>query len=91
MQRAMREQKIELREIESDYTTASEFDNNSATGSSGKPQGSQNKSWPLSLDLQPHHAETANTDKECNAISSQSTPHGRRDAFTGKHKRSSTV
>lgn len=46
-QRAMREQKIELREIETDYTTASEFDNNnnsSTTGNSGKSQGSQNKS-----------------------------------------------
>lgn len=38
----MREQKIELREIETDYSTGSEYD-----ASGNKQQG---KSWPRSLD-----------------------------------------
>ncbi|KAH8277917.1 hypothetical protein KR018_010339 [Drosophila ironensis] len=38
VKRAMREQKIELREIETDYTTASEYEN---TGSSGGKQSSK--------------------------------------------------
>jgi len=40
-QRAMREQKIELREIETDYNTGTDYDN---TGSGSKPQGGPSKS-----------------------------------------------
>lgn len=42
----MREQKIELREIETDYSTGSEYD---ASGSKQQQTG-QGKSWPRSLD-----------------------------------------
>ncbi|XP_068144629.1 TP53-regulated inhibitor of apoptosis 1-like [Drosophila tropicalis] len=34
VKRAMREQKIELREIETDYTTGGEYDNNNSSSSS---------------------------------------------------------
>lgn len=39
----MREQKIELREIETDYSTGTEYDNNN-TASGSKNQSGQSKS-----------------------------------------------
>ncbi|EDW61054.2 TP53-regulated inhibitor of apoptosis 1 [Drosophila virilis] len=43
VKRAMREQKIELREIETDYSTGTEYDNNN-TASGSKSQSGQSKS-----------------------------------------------
>ncbi|XP_030563891.1 TP53-regulated inhibitor of apoptosis 1-like [Drosophila novamexicana] len=43
VKRAMREQKIELREIETDYSTGTEYDNNN-TQSGSKNQSGQSKS-----------------------------------------------
>lgn len=45
----MREHKIELREIETDYSTGTDYDNSAggnASGSGSKQQGGQSKSWP---------------------------------------------
>ncbi|KAH8299883.1 hypothetical protein KR044_007277 [Drosophila immigrans] len=41
VKRAMREQKIELREVETDYTTTTDYDNNNSAGGSGSGSGSK--------------------------------------------------
>lgn len=86
----MREQKIELREIETDYSTGTEYDNNN-TASGSKNQSGQSKSWPQLADSKPCHGDKIKTDSEQNILNSREAPDRSKDAFPGKHKRSSTV